>query len=111
MKAKVRNIPPRGSNVIYLMRVEQIYPFPLKALVTELSRFKNAEIVWCQEEPKNMGAWSSVEPYLEWVHSQLGRKGQRTRYIGRAASAATATGVMSKHLAQLKAFLDEAYAA
>jgi 2-oxoglutarate dehydrogenase E1 component len=57
-----------------------------------------------------MGAWSSVEPYLEWVFSQLGRKGQRPHYVGRAASAATATGVMSKHLAQLKAFLDEAYA-
>src|SRR5438309_8186014 len=100
----------REINDIYLMRVEQLYPFPLKALVTELSRFKNAEIVWCQEEPKNMGAWTHVEPYLEWVFNQLGRKGQRTRYVGRAASAATATGVMSKHLAQLKAFLDEAYA-
>jgi 2-oxoglutarate dehydrogenase E1 component len=100
----------REINDIYLMRVEQLYPFPLKALVAELSRFKNAEIVWCQEEPKNMGAWSSVEPYLEWVLNQLGRKGQRTRYIGRAASAATATGVMSKHVAQLQAFLDEAYA-
>jgi 2-oxoglutarate dehydrogenase E1 component len=101
----------RELNDVYLMRVEQLYPFPLKALVTELSRFRNAEIVWCQEEPKNMGAWSSVEPYLEWVLNQLRRKGQRTRYVGRAASAATATGVMSKHLAQLKAFLDEAYAA
>jgi 2-oxoglutarate dehydrogenase E1 component len=100
----------REINDVYLMRVEQLYPFPLKALVTELSRFKTAEIVWCQEEPKNMGAWSSVEPYLEWVVNQLGRKGQRTRYIGRAASAATATGVMSKHMAQLQAFLDEAYA-
>jgi 2-oxoglutarate dehydrogenase E1 component len=100
----------REINDVYLMRVEQLYPFPLKALVTELSRFKTAEIVWCQEEPKNMGAWSSVEPYLEWVMNQLGRKGQRTRYIGRAASAATATGVMSKHMAQLQAFLDEAYA-
>src|SRR5947209_2006653 len=100
----------REINDIYLMRVEQLYPFPLKALVAELSRFKSAEIVWCQEEPKNMGAWSSVEPYLEWVMNQLGRKGQRTRYIGRAASAATATGVMSKHIAQLQAFLDEAYA-
>jgi 2-oxoglutarate dehydrogenase E1 component len=100
----------REINDVYLMRVEQLYPFPLKALVTELSRFKNADIVWCQEEPKNMGAWSSVEPYLEWVFSQLGRKGQRPHYVGRAASAATATGVMSKHLAQLKAFLDEAYA-
>src|SRR5947209_7649481 len=100
----------REIDDVYLMRVEQLYPFPLKALVTELSRFKNAEIVWCQEEPKNMGAWTHVEPYLEWVFNQLGRKGQRTRYVGRAASAATATGVMSKHLAQLKAFLDEAYA-
>ncbi len=101
----------REINDVYLMRVEQLYPFPLKALVTELGRFKNAEIVWCQEEPKNMGAWSFVEPYLEWVYNQLGRKGQWPRYMGRAASAATATGVMSKHLSQLKAFLDEAFAA
>jgi 2-oxoglutarate dehydrogenase E1 component len=100
----------REVNDVYLMRVEQLYPFPLKALVTELTRFKNAEIVWCQEEPKNMGPWSFVEPYLEWVVNQLGRKGQRAHYIGRPAAAATATGVMSKHLAQLKAFLDEAYA-
>jgi 2-oxoglutarate dehydrogenase E1 component len=100
----------REVNDVYLMRVEQLYPFPLKALVTELTRFKNAEIVWCQEEPKNMGPWSFVEPYLEWVFNQLGRKGQRAHYIGRPAAAATATGVMSKHLAQLKAFLDEAYA-
>jgi len=100
----------REVNDVYLMRVEQLYPFPLKALVTELTRFKNAEIVWCQEEPKNMGPWSLVEPYLEWVFNQLGRKGQRAHYIGRPAAAATATGVMSKHLAQLKAFLDEAYA-
>ena len=100
----------REVNDVYLMRVEQLYPFPLKALVTELTRFKNAEIVWCQEEPKNMGPWSFVEPYLEWVVNQLGRKGQRAHYIGRPAAAATATGVMSKHLAQWKAFLDEAYA-
>ena len=57
----------RGVDDVYLLRVEQIYPFPLKALVKELSRFKKAEIVWCQEEPKNMGSWSFVEPYLEWV--------------------------------------------
>jgi 2-oxoglutarate dehydrogenase E1 component len=101
----------REINDVYLMRVEQLYPFPLKALATELSRFKKAEIVWCQEEPKNMGAWAFVEAYLEWVLNQVGRKGQRARYIGRPASAATATGVMSKHLTQLKAFLDDAYAA
>ena len=90
--------------------LEQLYPFPAKALITELSRFKNAEMVWCQEEPKNMGAWSFAEPYLEWVLEQVGGKSRRPRYVGRAASAATATGLMSKHLQQLHAFLDEALA-
>ena len=101
----------RGIDDVYLLRVEQLYPFPLKALVGELSRFKKADIVWCQEEPKNMGSWTFVEPYLEWVLGQTGGKTKRMRYIGRPASAATATGLMSKHLAQLKAFLDEAFAA
>ncbi|GAC1550501.1 MAG: 2-oxoglutarate dehydrogenase E1 component [Beijerinckiaceae bacterium] len=101
----------RQIDDIYLMRVEQLYPFPLKALVTELSRFRNAEIVWCQEEPKNMGAWAFVETYLEWLLGQLSRKGQSPRYIGRPPSAATASGVMSKHLSQLKTFLDDAFAA
>jgi 2-oxoglutarate dehydrogenase E1 component len=100
----------RGVDDVYLLRVEQIYPFPLKALVKELSRFKKAEIVWCQEEPKNMGSWSFVEPYLEWVLGQVGGKSKRARYAGRPASAATATGLMSKHLAQMKAFLDECFA-
>jgi 2-oxoglutarate dehydrogenase E1 component len=100
----------RGVDDVYLLRVEQIYPFPLKALVKELSRFRKAEIVWCQEEPKNMGSWSFVEPYLEWVLGQVGGKSKRARYAGRPASAATATGLMSKHLAQLKAFLDECFA-
>jgi 2-oxoglutarate dehydrogenase E1 component len=99
----------RGLDDIYLMRVEQLYPFPLKSLVRELSRFKKAEIVWCQEEPKNMGSWSFVEPYLEWVLGQAGSKSRRARYAGRPASAATATGIMSKHLAQLKAFLDDVF--
>jgi 2-oxoglutarate dehydrogenase E1 component len=101
----------RGLDDVYLLRVEQLYPFPLKALVTEMSRFKKADVVWCQEEPKNMGAWSFVEPYLEWVLAQVGGKSKRARYVGRPASAATATGLMSRHLAQLKAFLDEAFAA
>ena len=101
----------REIDDIYLLRVEQLYPFPLKALVNELSRFKKADVVWCQEEPKNMGSWSFVEPYLEWVLGQVAGKTKRARYLGRPASAATATGLMSKHLAQLKAFLDEAFAA
>ena len=98
----------RGIDDIYLMRIEQLYPVPLKALVQELGRFKNAEVVWCQEEPRNMGAWHFIEPYLEWVLNQIHAPNKRPRYAGRAASAATATGLMSKHLAQLKALLDDA---
>ncbi len=100
----------RGIDDIYLLRIEQLYPVPLKTLVQELGAFKNAEIVWCQEEPRNMGAWHFIEPYLEWVLNQVQTQSKRPRYVGRAASAATATGLMSKHLAQLKAFLDEALA-
>ncbi|MGE5156753.1 MAG: 2-oxoglutarate dehydrogenase E1 component [Gemmatimonas sp.] len=98
----------RGIDDVYLMRIEQLYPVPLKALVMELGRFKGAEMVWCQEEPRNMGAWHFIEPYLEWVLNQIGATHRRPRYAGRAAAAATATGLMSKHLAQLKAFLDDA---
>jgi 2-oxoglutarate dehydrogenase E1 component len=82
----------------------------LKALVQELSRFKNAEVVWCQEEPRNMGAWAFVQPYLEWVLEQIKATVRRPRYVGRAASASTATGMMPSHLKQLKTFLDEALA-
>src|SRR5712672_269023 len=98
----------RGIDDIYLLRVEQLYPFPTKALMAELSRFKQAEIVWCQEEPRNMGAWHFVEHYLEWVLNQIEAKNRRPRYATRPASAATAVGQMSKHQAQLKQLLDEA---
>jgi 2-oxoglutarate dehydrogenase E1 component len=98
----------RGLDDIYLMRLEQLYPVPLKALVMELGRFKGAELVWCQEEPRNMGSWHFIEPYLEWVLNQVNAPNRRPRYAGRAAAAATATGLMSKHLAQLRALLDEA---
>jgi 2-oxoglutarate dehydrogenase E1 component len=98
----------RGINDIYLLRVEQLYPFPAKALITELSRFRNAEMAWCQEEPKNMGAWSFIDPYLEWVLAHIDAKHQRVRYTGRPASASPATGMMSKHLQQLQSLLDDA---
>ena len=98
----------RGSDDVYLLRVEQLYPFPARALIQELSRFKDAEMVWCQEEPKNMGAWSFIEPNLEWVLDHIDAKHKRPRYAGRPSSAATATGLMSKHVRELKAFLDEA---
>ena len=98
----------QGINDVYLLRVEQLYPFPARSLIAELSRFQNAEIVWCQEEPKNMGAWTFVDPNLEWVlqHTTLATK--RARYAGRAASAATATGLASKHAAEQKALIEQA---
>jgi len=98
----------RGTGDIYLMRVEQLYPFPARALIQELSRFPNADVVWCQEEPKNQGAWTFVEPNIEWVLDHIEAKHRRAKYAGRPASASTAAGLMSKHTAELHAFLDEA---
>lgn len=98
----------RSIDNMYILRVEQLYPFPTKALVTELARFKQAEVVWCQEEPRNMGAWHFVEHYLEWVLNQIEAKNRRPRYATRPASAATAVGQVSKHQAQLKQLLEEA---
>ena len=98
----------RGVNDVYLLRVEQLYPVPLKALVQELGRFKTAQFAWCQEEPRNMGAYHFLEPYLGWVLDQIGAKNRKLAYAGRPASAATAVGQTSKHLAQLKTLLDEA---
>ena len=101
----------RGVDDVLILRVEQLYPFPLKALANEMARFRGAEVVWCQEEPKNMGSWNFVDPYLEWVMDAAKMERQRPRYAGRPAAAATATGLMSKHLAQLKAFMDDVFAA
>ena len=98
----------RGLNDIYIIRVEQLYPWPHKALINILSRFKQAEFVWCQEEPYNMGAWLFAQPNYERVLNFIGAANTRPRYAGRPASAATATGLMSKHMAELKAFLEDA---
>ncbi|MGB5948044.1 MAG: 2-oxoglutarate dehydrogenase E1 component [Parvibaculum sp.] len=98
----------REINDIYLLRVEQLYPFPARSLMTELQRFTQAEIVWCQEEPKNMGAWTFMEPNIEWVLDQVGARYRRPRYAGRPASAATAVGLMSKHNQQLNQLLSDA---
>jgi 2-oxoglutarate dehydrogenase E1 component len=98
----------RGVDDIQIIRVEQLYPFPTKTLMQVLSRFKNAEIVWCQEEPRNMGAWFFVDVFLRWILEQNNAKHKTVRYAGRPAAASTAVGQMSKHLAQLNQFLDEA---
>ena len=98
----------RGLDDVYLMRVEQFYPFPALSMVNELERFKQAEIVWCQEEPKNQGAWSFIEPNIEWVLNRIGAKHTRPVYAGRATSASPATGLASQHKAQQAALVDEA---
>jgi 2-oxoglutarate dehydrogenase E1 component len=98
----------RGITDIYLLRVEQFYPFPAMALLKELERFPNAETIWCQEEPKNQGAWAFIEPNIEWVLSRLNGASKRPRYVGRAASASVATGLASQHKAQQAALVNEA---
>jgi len=98
----------RGLDDVYLMRLEQFYPFPALALMKELERFKQAEMVWCQEEPKNQGAWSFIEPNIEWVLSRLGAKHTRPVYAGRNASASPATGLASMHKAQQAALVNDA---
>jgi 2-oxoglutarate dehydrogenase E1 component len=98
----------QGLDNVYLMRVEQLYPFPARALISELGRFKFAEIVWCQEEPKNMGAWHFMDANIEWVLTHLGYIHRRPRYAGRAAAASPATGQLSKHLAEQAALVNEA---
>ncbi len=98
----------RGIDDVYLLRVEQLYPVPTQSLRHELARFKNAEMIWCQEEPKNQGAWSFIEPNLEWVLGQIGAAHGRARYVGREASASPAPGLASKHKAQQDALVNEA---
>ena len=98
----------RGITDVYLLRIEQFYPFPAMSLVKELERFKNAEMVWCQEEPKNQGAWTFIEPNIEWVLTRIDAKHKRPSYAGRAASASPATGLASQHKAQQTALVNEA---
>ncbi|MFM1862704.1 MAG: hypothetical protein RLZ26_1226 [Pseudomonadota bacterium] len=98
----------QGLDDVYLLRLEQFYPFPALSMVRELERFKKAEIVWCQEEPKNQGGWSFVEPNLEWVLTRIKARTTRALYAGRAASASPATGLASRHKAEQAALVAEA---
>jgi 2-oxoglutarate dehydrogenase E1 component len=92
---------------IQIIRIEQLYPFPENVLALELNRFPKAEIVWCQEEPRNQGAWTFIAPHIEQTIAQLGGN-SRPRYVGRPEYASTAAGLMTQHTAELKAFLAEA---
>lgn len=98
----------RGVDDVYLLRVEQFYPVPRKAIMGELKRFPQAEIVWCQEEPRNMGGWSFIRDELEWCAGHSGVEKPRPKYCGRPPSAATATGLLSKHQKELSDFLEAA---
>jgi 2-oxoglutarate dehydrogenase E1 component len=98
----------RGLTDTYLLRIEQFYPFPALSLVKELQRFPQARMIWCQEEPKNQGGWSFIEPNLEWVLSRTGATYKRAVYAGRAASASPATGLASQHKAQQQALVNDA---
>jgi 2-oxoglutarate dehydrogenase E1 component len=97
----------RNENRLQILRMEQLYPFPDNVLAQELARFPKAEIVWCQEEPQNQGAWGFIEQRIKDTLARLGRS-QGPRYIGRPEYATTAAGLMSEHLAELKTFLNEA---
>ena len=93
---------------IYILRLEQLYPFPARPLKNELSRFPNAEIVWCQEEPKNQGAWFFIEPNIEWVLNKINTKNKRANYVGRASAASPATGLAKEHNKQQNKLINEA---
>jgi len=99
-----------GRDDVYILRLEQFYPWPLKSVSKELKRFKNAELIWVQEEPKNMGGWTFVDPWLELTLERMNLPSKRARYVGRPASASTAAGLMSRHLKELESFLKEAFA-
>jgi len=98
----------KGVKNVYLQRVEQLYPFPKKPLLEELSRFPNADVVWCQEEPQNMGAWHFIGPRIEQVLKKLEVRARRPKYIGRPESASTATGSARIHAAEQAALVDKA---
>ena len=102
----VRKREERKALDVAIVRVEQLYPFPHKAFVAELKRYPNAtDVVWCQDEPQNQGAWFFVQHTL---HENM-TDGQRLGYAGRPASASPAVGYAHLHQEQQKALLDQAF--
>ena len=86
---------------IHIVRIEQLYPFPYETLEEELQEFKNCEIIWCQEEPKNMGAWQFVEQRIQRALIKIGIE-KKLYFIGRRAAASPATGAFDRHLSNQK---------
>ncbi len=86
---------------VILFRIEQLYPFPVKSLVKELKPYaNNAKFYWCQEEPKNMGAWFSVRDYIQWTLETIKAKNNNISYIGRNPDASPATGYAKRHMVE-----------
>jgi 2-oxoglutarate dehydrogenase E1 component len=99
-----------GVKDVALIRLEQLYPFPDKSLPAALKPYVNAEIIWCQEEPQNMGAWTFVDRRIEAVLTSLGRAARRPIYVGREEAASPATGLARTHAAQQAALVRSALA-
>jgi 2-oxoglutarate dehydrogenase E1 component len=93
---------------VAIVRVEQMYPFPARSLTRVLGEYKNAEVVWCQEEPENMGAWTFLDRRIEKVLKELGNKAQRPLYVGREEAASPATGSAKVHQQQQESLVREA---
>jgi 2-oxoglutarate dehydrogenase E1 component len=100
-----------GDTRIALVRVEQLYPFPFNVLRKILQRFRNAEIVWCQEEPQNMGAWNFIDRRIEQVLATLDIAAKRPRFAGRVEAASPATGLYQRHTAEQTHLVSDALAA
>ena len=97
----------KRDDVIFF-RIEQLYPFPAKALATELKPYaKNSKFYWCQEEPQNMGAWNSARNYIQWSLDYIKASNKEVYYIGRKPAASPATGYLKKHLAQQKEIIEK----
>jgi 2-oxoglutarate dehydrogenase E1 component len=101
----------RGIDDVAIVRVEQLYPFPVRTLPGVLGRYVNADVVWCQEEPANMGAWTFVDRRIEQVLAGLSVRARRPRYVGRAEAASPATGQAKVHAAEQAKLVGEALAA
>ena len=95
---------------VVLFRIEQLYPFPAKSLVKEIKPYAlNAKFFWCQEEPKNMGAWFSVRDYIQWTLDTIKAKNSEISYIGRSPDASPATGYAKRHLAEQQEIIDKVF--
>ena len=95
---------------VILFRIEQLYPFPVKSLVKELKPYaNNAKFYWCQEEPKNMGAWFSVRDYIQWTLETIKAKNNNISYIGRNPDASPATGYAKRHLVEQEEIIKKVF--